>query len=61
MFRPFNGKSKMRWFSITVPTPELRVSTCAAFASTSTCSLTCPTSRTGLITGLALTCSTIPV
>src|SRR5262249_50556657 len=45
---------------MTTPTPCDRVSTNAALAWTSTCSLTWPTSRTGLITGLALTFSSIP-
>ncbi len=59
--RPFSGRSMMRWFSITVPTPTLRVSTCEALASTWTDSLTCPTPSVIAISGLLLTCSTIPV
>ena len=37
--RPLSGSSRIRSFSITCPTPAFRVSTSAAFACTSICSL----------------------
>jgi hypothetical protein len=46
---------------MTWPMPGLRVSTSGAAASTDTVSLKSPSGSVTLITGFALTCSTIPV
>ena len=46
----------MTWLTL-----GLRVSTIAVFASTDTVSYSCPTCSTTSTTGLALTCSTMPV
>src|SRR5262249_51421884 len=45
-FRPFNGRSATRLFSITWPTAEFSVSRTAPAAATSTVSVTAPTSST---------------
>jgi hypothetical protein len=45
----------MRAFSMICPVPTERISTNAAFAYSSNCSLTWPTCSTGVMTGLELT------
>ena len=58
--RPFRGRSTTRFWSTTVPTPVLCVSTIVASASTSTCSLTDPTFKATSIVGFLSTCRTVP-
>ncbi len=59
--RPLSGSASMRSFSITWPIPGLRVSTSGVAACTATVSVTSPSESVMLISGLALTCSTMPV
>ena len=60
--RPLSGRSRIRCvFSTIVPTPTLRVSTCATSDWTSTLCATSPTSIFTSTTGLLPTCSTMPV
>ena len=59
--RPLSGSSSMRSFSMTPPMRGLRVSTSGADASTDTVSASSPSCSVTGITGLLLTCSTMPV
>ena len=59
--RPLSGSSSTRWFSMSWPTPVLRVSTIAALAVTVICSDSSPSDSTTLTAGVAFTVSTMPV
>jgi hypothetical protein len=59
-WRALSGSSTMRSLSTTVPTPVDRVSTSGAEPVTCTSSATALMPITGLTTGLAFTCRTMP-